>query len=356
MSGKTPSISERKADHIQVAASGKADFRRRSTLLSDVHLVHQALPELSVDEVDLSTRLCGKTLAAPVVISGMTGGTDAAKDINRDLARAAQKLGLGFGVGSQRAMAEHPQLLPTFQVRDVAPDVVLIGNLGAVQAKAFGAKRVAGLADAIGADAIAIHLNPAMELIQGDGDRDFSGLLDTMAELCNKLSIPVIAKETGCGLSREAASALAVAGIKTVDVSGAGGTSWVAVEAERAADGSQAKSLGTELWDWGIPTAVTVAACADAGLDVIATGGLRSGFDAARAIALGATCGGLAAPVLRAQQAGGQDGVVRLLEGVITSIRTVTLLCGKRRPSELADAPKHLGPELRGWLDDLGLR
>ena len=356
MTGKTPGISQRKADHIQVAASGEANFRRRSTLLSEVQLVHQALPELAVDEVDLSTRLCGKTLAAPVVISGMTGGTDEAGAINRDLAAAAQKLGVGFGVGSQRAMALHPQLLHTFQVRDVAPDVFLIGNLGAVQARSFGARQVAGLADAIGADAIAIHLNPAMELIQAEGDRDFRGLLDTIAELADKLSIPVIAKETGCGLSCEAAKALAVAGIKTVDVSGAGGTSWVAVEARRAADGSAAQALGEELWDWGIPTAVSIAACADAGLDIIATGGLRTGFDVARAIALGARCGGLAAPALRAQRDGGLDGAVQFLERVIASIRTVTLLCGKRRPEELSDAPRHLGPELREWLDELGLR
>jgi isopentenyl-diphosphate delta-isomerase len=348
-------ISRRKADHIDVAASGAADFRR-TTLLEQVYLVHQALPELALAEIDLATTLCGHNLAAPIVISGMTGGTEEAGSINRDLARAAQRLGLGFGVGSQRAMAAHPELLPTFQVRDVAPDVFLIGNLGAVQAQAFGPARVAGLARAIGADALAIHLNPAMELIQDGGDRDFRGALDTIAALADTLDIPIIAKETGCGLSSEAAWSLARAGVRAVDVSGAGGTSWVAVEAQRARPGSSARALGEELWDWGIPTAVSVAACAAQRLEVIATGGLRSGHDVSRAIALGARCGGLAAPVLRAQREGGEAGAVAFLQQVIESIRTIMLLCGRRSPGDLASAPKHVGPELRAWLDDLGLR
>jgi isopentenyl-diphosphate Delta-isomerase len=351
-----PPIARRKADHIEVAASGQADFRARSTLLEDVHLVHQALPELAADEIDLSVTLLGRKLAAPLVISGMTGGTDEAGRINRDLARAAERLGIAFGVGSQRAMALHPELESTFQVRDAAPGVFLLGNLGAVQARELGPDRVAALAARIGADAIAIHLNPAMEMVQEGGDRDFRGALATLGELARALPIPVVAKETGCGLSSEAAAAIAAAGVGAVDVSGAGGTSWVAVEARRAADGSAARALGEELWDWGVPTAVSVAACARRGLAVIATGGMRTGLDVARALALGATAGGLAAPVLRAQRAGGEDGAVEFLERVMASLRTVTLLCGCRRATDLAGAPRHLGPELRSWLDDLGLR
>lgn len=350
------SISQRKADHIAVAASGDADFRRRSTLLEDVHLVHQALPELSLEQIDLSCEIAGMRLQAPVVISGMTGGTDEAGAINQDLARAAERLGLAFGVGSQRAMAQHPELEATFRVRDVAPEVNLIGNLGVVQARTFGPEKVAELAERIAANAMVIHLNPAMELIQEDGDRDFRGSLDIIAELVEALPIPVIAKETGCGLSPEAADSLARAGVAAVDVSGAGGTSWVAVEARRARDGSAAKRLGEELWDWGIPTAVSTAACARRGLDVIATGGLRSGLDIARALALGARCGGLAAPVLRAWRAGGFDGAVTYLEELIGSVRTVSLLCGCASSGDLAHAPRHLGPRLQGWLDDLGIR
>lgn len=348
-------ISQRKSDHIEVAVSGAADFRR-TTLLEEVHLVHQALPELHVDEVDLGVELAGLKLRAPVVISGMTGGTPEAGAINRDLARAAERAGIAFGVGSQRAMAQHPELESTFQVRDAAPDVALIGNLGVVQARAFGPARVAELARRIGAGAMAIHLNPAMELIQEDGDRDFRGALDTIAALVDTVPVPVIVKETGCGLSPEVAAALVRVGVRTVDVSGAGGTSWVAVEARRAPTGSPARHLGEELWDWGIPTAVSTVACARAGLEVIATGGLRSGLDVARALALGARCGGLAAPVLRAQRVGGSEGALQCLDELVRSVRTVMLLSGCARAADLARAPRHLGLTLRGWLDDLGLR
>lgn len=350
-----PDIARRKADHIEVAASGEADFRR-STLLEEVHLVHQSLPELHTDDIDLSIDLAGRTLAAPVVVTGMTGGTAEAAAINRDLARAAQHCNVAFGLGSQRAMAEHPELDYTFQVRDVAPDVFLIGNIGAVQAAAMGASEVARLADRVGADAMAVHLNPAQEMIQHGGDRDFRGCADAIAELVRTLGRPVIAKETGCGVSRQAAARLRDAGVAAIDVSGAGGTSWVAVEARRAAAGSAAAERGLELWDWGIPTAVAVASCVAEGVPVIASGGLRSGLDVCRAIALGAVAGGMAAPVLRAQRAGGEAGARALLERLVESIRAVTLLCGARATRELATAPRHIGGELGAWLDDLGLR
>ena len=353
MPDDTPSIARRKADHLEVAASGRADFAERTTLLEEVHLVHQSLPEISVDDIDLSTTLAGLALRAPLVITGMTGGTGEAGAINRDLARAAARVGAAFGVGSQRAMAEFPELEPTFQVKSAAPDVVLIGNIGVVQAAGLGVERVAELARRIGADAMAVHLNPAQEMIQERGDRDFRGAIDTIARLIDALPVPVIVKETGCGLSPHAAARLKAVGVATVDVAGAGGTSWTAVEAERAAPDSDAQALGRELWDWGIPTAVSAAACAAAGLEVIASGGLRAGLDVARALALGARAGGMAAPVLRAQRAGGEDGAVQLLERLIAAIRAVLLLTGCRKPTDLAAASRHLGPGLRAWLSDL---
>jgi isopentenyl-diphosphate delta-isomerase len=347
-----PAIAKRKADHLEVAASGRAEFVK-STLLEHVHLIHQALPELALDDIDLSTALVGKRLAAPLVITGMTGGTAEAAAVNRDLARAAQAAGVALGLGSQRAMAEHPELARTYQIRDVAPDVVLFGNIGGVQAIAMGAARVVALASDIGADAICVHLNPGQELIQDRGDRDFRGVRDAIAQLVAASPVPVIVKETGCGLSVEAARALIAAGVHTVDVSGAGGTSWVAVEAVRAADGSDAAALGAELWDWGIPTAVSVVGCARAGLDVIASGGLRSGYDVARALALGARAGGMAAPMLRAQRAGGAAAVSALIGQVVAAIRAVCLLTGSRTVRDLARAPRHLGAPLRAYLDDL---
>jgi isopentenyl-diphosphate delta-isomerase len=354
MSGDEPAIAKRKADHLEVAASGRADFVK-TTLLEHVHLVHQALPELALDQIDLATELVGKQLRAPLVITGMTGGTAEAAAINRDLARAAQAAGVAFGVGSQRAMAEHPELAATYEVRDVAPDVVLLGNVGAVQLLAMGPARVIELAKRIGADALAVHLNPGQELIQHAGDRDFRGVRDAIARFVEAAPFPVLVKETGCGLSAEAARALAGAGVNTVDVSGAGGTSWVAVEAERATAGSDAAALGGELRDWGVPTAVAVVACVRASLVVIASGGMRSGYDIARALALGARAGGMAAPMLRAQRAGGFEGVRAEIDRVVASIRSVCLLTGSASARDLARAPRHLGAPLRAFLDDLAL-
>ena len=350
--GDEPAIAKRKADHLEVAASGRAEFTT-STLLEHVHLVHPARPELSLDEIDLSTTLLGKQLAAPLVITGMTGGTAEAAAVNRDLARAAQATGVALGLGSQRAMDEHPELAGSYEVRDVAPEVVLFGNIGAVQALAMGPARVIALAQRIGADAIAIHLNPGQELIQERGDRDFRGVRDAIARLAGESPVPVFVKETGCGLSREAARALLGAGVTTVDVAGAGGTSWVAVEAVRAAEGSGAAALGRELWDWGVPTAVSVVACAREGLDVIASGGMRTGYDVARALALGARAGGMAAPMLRAQRAGGSAAVTQLIAQVTASIRAICLLTGCRAARDLARAPRHLGAPLRAYLDDV---
>jgi isopentenyl-diphosphate delta-isomerase len=320
-----------------------------------VKLIHQALPELALDEVDLSTTFAGRPLRAPVVVSGMTGGTPEARTLNRDLARAAERLGLAFGLGSQRAMALHPELADTFAVRDAAPNVFLLGNIGVVQARELGVERVRELAATVGADAMCVHLNPAMELVQDAGDRDFRNALETLQRLVGELGMPTIVKETGCGLSRDAAAALRAIGVGTVDVSGAGGTSWVGVEATRAAEGSTERVLGEQLWDWGIPTAASVAACAAEGLEIIATGGLRSGLDVARALALGAAAGGLAAPVLRAHRQDGFDGALRLLEEVVAGVRAVALLSGCRRARDLARAPRVIVGELRSWLEDLEL-
>jgi isopentenyl-diphosphate delta-isomerase len=344
-----PGIQQRKADHLALCASGEVEFRDQGTLLDQVQLIHDALPDFHFDEVDLSTRLFGKTLRAPVVISGMTGGTAEAQAINRDLARAAEALGLGFGLGSQRAMVLHPELAATYRVRDVAPTALVLGNLGMVQAREMASSAVRELCDAIGVDALCIHLNPAMELIQPGGDRDFRGGRETIARLARELGRPVIAKETGSGVSRKVGRAVVEAGAAGIDVSGAGGTSWVGVETKRASGAAQ--KLGEELWDWGIPTAASVALVADLGVPVIATGGIRSGLDVARAIALGATAGGLAAPVLRAHRDGGYQGALEFLEHVVAGVRAAIFLSGCRTPAELSRAPRVIGSSLRAWME-----
>ena len=342
-------IRRRKADHLALCASGEVDFREVTTLLEEVALVHHALPDRHADDVDLSTPLLGKVLRAPVVVSGMTGGTAEARLINRDLARAAARLGLGFGLGSQRAMVIDPSLAATFSVRDVAPDVLLLGNLGLVQARAMSTAAIRELCAATGVDALCVHLNPAMELIQPGGDRDFRGGRDTLRRLHEELGLPIVVKETGSGLSRAVGEVIAGLGVRTVDTSGAGGTSWVGVETRRAE--GNARLLGEELWDWGVPTAASVGLLAGLGLDIIATGGLRSGLDVARALALGATAGGLAAPVLRAHRDGGHEGAVAFLERVVAGLRAVVFLTGCRTAGELRTAPRVLGSTLRAWLE-----
>jgi isopentenyl-diphosphate delta-isomerase len=344
-----PGIKRRKADHIALCASGEVEFRDKGTLLDEVQLVHDALPDRHFDEIDLSTQLLGKTLRAPIVISGMTGGTDEAAAINRDLARAAEALGLGFGLGSQRAMVIAPDLTWTYRVRDVAPSALVLGNLGMVQARAMSTGAIRELCATIGVDALCVHLNPSMELIQPGGDRDFTGGRETLTRLHQELGLPIVVKETGAGISRRVGIVAQKIGIPAIDTSGAGGTSWVGVETRRA-EGA-ARQLGEELWDWGIPTAASVGLIADLGLQIIATGGLRTGQDVAHALALGATAGGLAAPVLRAHRDGGFEGVVAFLEHVIAGVRAAVFLTGCRTPGELKSAPKVLGSTLRAWLE-----
>jgi len=340
-------ISQRKKDHIALCAGDNVGFRQKTPLFEECELIHCALPEMHADEVDSRVELLGKTLSAPIVISAMTGGTDEAAKINQELAAVAEELGLGMGLGSQRAMFERPETAWTFEVRERAPTMLLFGNLGLVQARKMSTAEIAKLCADVGADALCIHLNPAMEIVQPGGDRDFSGGLDVLRRLVAELDVPVIAKETGCGLSRGVAQMIRSTGVEHVDVSGSGGTSWVAVEAHRAEDDQ--KALAEELWDWGIPTAASVLQLRGLGLKVIATGGLRTGTHVAKAVALGASAGGLAAPVLKAHRAGGVDGARKFLRGVMTTVRALMLLTGSRTVAELQRAPVILGPTLGRW-------
>jgi isopentenyl-diphosphate Delta-isomerase len=342
--------SRRKDAHLDLCATGDVAPVENSTLLDCVRLLHCAMPELAVGDVDLSTPLFGKTLKAPILITGMTGGSERAGEVNRELAQVAEAFGVAFGVGSQRAMHERPELLDTFAVRKVAPTTVVLGNIGVQQAAVLGLDAVRRLTDSIGADALALHLNPGQELAQPEGDRDFKAGYATVAALVKAYGDALIVKETGCGLSPEVARRLVDLGVKHLDVSGLGGTSWVRVEQLRAT--GQLAEVAALFSGWGIPTAAAVLNARKAvgpGVKLVASGGLRTGLDVARAIALGADIGGLALPLFRAQQEGGVAGASRALDTILLTLRHTLVLTGSRTPAELATRPKVLTGELKDW-------
>jgi isopentenyl-diphosphate delta-isomerase len=350
-------IGDRKADHLALCVEEDVGFRARTTLLEQVRLVHDALPDFAVGDVDTSVTLFGKKLRAPLLIAAMTGGTEEAGRINRELASIAEERGYGFGLGSQRAMHVRPGTGASYRVRQGAPTTLVLGNVGVVQARAMTTSEVRVLVQEVGADALCVHLNPAMELVQPGGDRDFSQGIATLERLVRDAGVPIVVKETGCGLSPAVGRRLRDIGVAHVDVSGAGGTSWVGVETKRAeaAGDVAARALGDALWDWGIPTAASVALLAAQKFEtVIATGGVGSGLDVARAVALGASAAGIARPVLKALTAGGRAGALAFLDGVEAELRAAMLLTGSRDLASLRRAPRVIVGELAQWVAQLG--
>ncbi|HEY8517193.1 MAG TPA: type 2 isopentenyl-diphosphate Delta-isomerase [Candidatus Binatia bacterium] len=339
-------VAARKQSHLDLCIREDVEAAEKSTLFEQVELVHDALPDLAVDDIDLRTRWLGKELAAPLVITGMTGGTEEAFAVNRDLARIAEETRIAFGLGSQRAMHKRPESAWTYRIREFAPTTVLLANIGLAQAREMTAKELEPLIAAISADALCLHLNVAQELIQPEGDRDFRDGTRTFRRLCRELEVPIVAKETGCGVSREVALRLRAAGVKHIDVSGAGGTSWVRIEALRTPRGS---SLGDLYRDWGIPTAASLLQLRGIGVQTIASGGIRDGLDAAKAIALGASLVGFALPVYQAYREGGAEAARAFIDGVIAGLRMAMLLTGSRTLADLRRAPTVIGPTLERW-------
>ncbi len=297
---------------------------------------HAALPELDVDAVDTTTTLLGKPLAAPILVAGMTGGSERAGTINMRVAEAVAELGLGMGLGSQRAMLERRELLPTFDVRRVAPNILLLGNVGAVQLN-YGVSidDVKWLVDSVRADALAVHLNVLQELVQPEGDRQWSGLRRKVEALVAAMDVPVILKETGAGMTGELARFAADIGAAGLDVGGTGGTSWGWIEGFRAAD-PQRQAIGATFRDWGVPTAEALVRCRQAApeLDIVATGGVRSGLDAATAVALGANAAGMALPFFRAADESAEQAVA-LGRRLIEEVRIAMVCSGAGSLSEL---------------------
>lgn len=293
---------KRKSDHIRINLEEDVNFKQLTTGLEDYHFLHQALPEIDLARVDTSLLFLGKRLNAPLLISSMTGGTDEAGQINARLAEAAEAMKIAMGVGSQRAALEDTSLAPTFKVRRYAPTALLLANIGAVQLNyGYSVDHCRRAVEMIEADALILHFNALQEAVQPEGDSNFAGLLAKVEQVCRAMPVPVIAKEVGWGFAEDTARQLVEAGVAGIDVAGAGGTSWTQVEMYRAQTDVQRQIAATFI-DWGIPTSQAIVAVKNVAprLPIIASGGLRSGLDIAKCIALGATMGGMAGPFLKA--------------------------------------------------------
>ncbi len=339
-----PDIHERrKADHIRINLEEDVVFKQLTTGLERYFFMHQALPEIDLAQVNTTLTLFGKKLQRPLLISSMTGGTEKARAINRTLAAAAQQTGMAMGLGSMRAAIEDPSLEETYRVRDVAPDILLFANLGAVQLNyGYGLAHCQRAVDMIEADALILHFNVLQEAVQPEGDGNFAGLYQQVEAICRHLPVPVIAKEVGWGFAAETARRLAEAGVAAIDVAGAGGTSWSQVEMYRAPTARHARVAGAFI-DWGIPTAVSIQYCHQAAphLPIFASGGIKNGIEVAKSIALGASIAGLAGDFLRAADKGGMEGVVELAETITDELRVAMFVAGAANLNALAQTPLH---------------
>jgi len=332
----------RKADHIRINLEENVNFPRLTTGLENYRFVHQALPELDLDAIDSHITVFGKKLAYPLLISSMTGGTEQAQTLNLALAEAAQAHRIAMGVGSQRAALEDPALAASFQMRRVAPDILLLANLGAIQLnKGYTVEHCQRAVDMIGADALALHLNALQEAVQPEGDTHWGGLLTKIEAVCRALPVPVIAKEVGWGISKQAARQLASAGVAAIDVAGSGGTSWSEVEYHRAPTALHAQ-VARAFADWGIPTAESLQMARLGAPEALlfASGGLRDGIDVAKCVALGASLCGMAGPLLRAaaESAEKLDEALRIIERQLH----IAMLCvGAANLQALRETPLH---------------
>jgi len=350
-------VSKRKLSHIQTTLHEDVQSHV-STGFDDVRLIHKALPEVNRDDIDLSTEVFGHKMQAPLIIESMTGGTPLAAKINRTLAKVAEKLGIGMGVGSQRAGIENESLAYTYRVaRETAPSIPLFGNLGCPQiTRKDGLDRAKRAVEMIDASGLFIHLNALQESVQFEGETDFTNMIGRIGELAGSLNVPVLVKETGAGISLETARALEQVGVKGINVSGLGGTSWAAVEYYRARDKKYKlqMELGTTFWDWGTPTVPSIVEVANStNLKVFASGGVRNGLHIAKAIALGAHYGGLALPMLKSASSGEEAATARLTV-VIEELKNAMFLTGSRNLEDLRKAPLVItGPTFQ-WLTERG--
>lgn len=327
---------QRKLDHLRISLEEDVRFKGVTTGFEEYRFIHQALPEIDKSEIDLSITFFGKHLEIPLFISSMTGGTEAAQRLNRNLALAAERLGAAMGVGSQRAAIDDATLAYTYQVRDVAPNVPLFANLGAVQLNyGYDIEDCQRAVEMIQADGLILHLNPLQEALQPGGNTNFAGLLSKIERVCQKLPFPIMAKEVGWGISGEVARKLVEAGVAGIDVAGAGGTSWSEVERHRVPSQAE-KEIARSFASWGIPTAESIRMVREAASEmvVVASGGIRTGTDAAKAIALGADAVALAAPFLEAATVSA-EAVIKVANGIVEELRTAMFCIGAANLAQL---------------------
>jgi len=352
---KDLSIGKRKSEHLKIVAEKDVSYIK-SSLLECVHLIHCALPEVDFEKIRTETEFFGKLLRAPLMITSMTGGTEYARELNRSLAEISEAKGIAFAVGSQRVIYRHPETKKDFAVRKWIPNGVLLGNIGAAELVNYPINRVKDLISSIEADGICVHLNPAQEMVQSEGNRNYTGQLDAITELMEILDGRVLIKETGAGIDPYTLERLKKAGVKYIDISGAGGTSWTKVEMYRAND-EKIKRAGETFSDWGLPTAFSIYAARmimSDDVSVIASGGINSGLDVAKSIALGADVGGFARPILKAYLDGGIKKASLFVESLIYELKTAMLLTGVDNLKGLKNVPRVYTGELRQWLNSYG--
>jgi len=347
-------ITNRKRDHIEIGLKHDVSMKIPSGY-EQYSFIHQALPEMALEDVSLETTFLGKKIGAPLLISSMTGGGGQAETINRHLGEAAQALRLPMAVGSQRVIFEHPEVLPSFKVaRDAAPDVPIFGNMGAVQLNyGITVKHIKEAVAFIDGDGLFFHLNPLQEVVQTGGDTNFRGLLDQIGEVTQSVDFPILVKEVGCGIAPQLAVELERRGVRAIDISGAGGTSWASIEALRATD-PRKRRLGEVFSNWGIPSALSLKLCREAlpeGYPLIASGGIRTGLDVAKAIALGADMAAFAMPLLEPATKSTQ-AVIDFLTQIMDEIRVAMFLAGARTIDQLKNTPLLIGGQTPNTLKD----
>jgi len=357
MSRTHSNIVDRKLEHIRICLEKSVEMPT-TTWFEEITLIHKALPEVDLDDIETSVEFLGKKLSAPIIVSSMTGGHKISRNINKSIAKVVEDLGLGMGVGSQRAAIENPELEYTFKiVREEAPSALIMGNIGCSQLLRDDFIHIARRAvNMIDADALLVHLNPLQEIIQPEGDKKFHGLTDRLRELTSAMTTPIIVKEVGCGISMEVAKILEKCGVYAIDISGAGGTSFAAIEKYRRKEDELMAAIAETFTTWGIPTALSLCEVRYAtSLPLIASGGIRTGVDLAKAIALGADITGIALPVLRAYYSKGEEGVRLLLIRLIEELKICMLLLGVREVKELKRVPLVFSQKFRNYLQQRGI-